>query len=381
MNRYLAFLNNYDIRPCRAQYLWWFYYLQDHLPNTYFIINKDYLNVDKNRWEYAQYEKAPYKYNNPSTFSLKHYTIMDRFEDSPELKNEIIPSRILKRAMTEPLPSVVNTIKEVLEQEDITASISWCNNASVEVACELYNIPTIHNESGALRTPFFIDTCYFDLSGVNGNTEFNKRFENFKKVTNNVEVFSRKELLSMVSQPHFRDYIKDLSKVNPQYECGVAMQVDVDTNVLAFNKGISEADVIRIAAQNHNHSLLIRNHPLSSIGYIRPASLGLGKVDESKNSLEFISKCKHLYTLNSSVAFEAMLMGRKATILGDNPFYNLQFMDENELVLALNFAVFSYLMPTTRLYNEEYYNMRIRCKEEEYLYNEGKKYWLEHEIK
>ena len=37
MTRYIAYLNNYDIRPCTAQYLWWFYYLMDHMPETCFL--------------------------------------------------------------------------------------------------------------------------------------------------------------------------------------------------------------------------------------------------------------------------------------------------------------------------------------------------------
>lgn len=376
MNRYLAYLNNYDIRPCRAQYLWWFYYLQDHLPNTYFIINRDYLNVDKNRWEYAKYETAPYKYTNPANLKPNSFFLMDRFEERLELEDVVVPSHILNKAIHTPIPSIKRVIVEKLvENPDITAGICWCNNASLDAACEEVGIPVIHNESGALRTPFFIDTCYFDFSGVNGNTEFMKRFNNFKLIANKVKIYTREELLSIISQPHFREYIKRLSEQASQYECGVALQVDVDTNVLAFNRDITESDVLNIAAKEFNRSLLVRNHPLSSLGYTRPASLGLGEVDTSKNSLEFISKCKRIYTLNSSVAFEALLLGREVKVFGDNPFRELQFMEKEELTLALNFAIFSYLMPTTRLYNEEYYNMRIRCKEEEYLYNEGQKYW------
>jgi hypothetical protein len=69
-------------------------------------------------------------------------------------------------------------------------------------------------------------------------------------------------------------------------------------------------------------------------------------------------------------------MGRRVRVFGDNPFRDLQYMNEEELTLALNFAIFSYLIPTSRLYNEDYYKMRIQCKEEEYLYNEGQRYWL-----
>ena len=376
VNKYLAFLNNYDIRPCKAQYLWWFYYLMDRLPNTYFILNNDYLNIDKNRWEWAQYEKAPYKYKNPAELSPKNFKIMDKVTDLPELMFEQIPSFILNKVMNTEIPSIIKVVESVFEKEKITASISWCNNASVEAACRHFNIPAIHNESGALRSPRFKDTCYFDFSGVNGNTEFTRRFMEFEKTVSRVKIFTREELIRLVAGKDYLDYILNLYKTTPTYECGVAMQVDVDTNLIAFNRGVLEADIVNIAAKEYNSSLLIRNHPLSSLGYIRPASLGLGKVDESANSLEFLAKCKRIYTLNSSVAFEAMLLGREAAIFGDNPFRDMQYMNEDTKLLALNFAIFSYLMPTKRLYNEEYYNFRIDCKDEEILYNEGQKYWL-----
>ena len=376
MNNYLAFLNNYDIRPCTAQYLWWFYYVMDHLPSTSFIVNEDYLTVDKNRWEIANYKAAPYKYRNPVELSSDNITIMPRIADLPELQLNQIPSLLLRKAMLEPIPSVMKVVEKILNEREITASISWCNNASVEKVCKKYNIPAIHNESGALRSPRFKDTCYFDFSGVNGNTEFLKRFEEFEKISSRVKVFSREELLRIVTPKSNLDYILELDKVIPTYECGVAMQVDVDTNLVAFNRGVSEADVVNIAARRYFDSLLIRNHPLSSIGYIKPASNGLGVVDNSSNSLELLVKCKRLYTLNSSVAFEAMLLGREAKIFGDNPFRCMQFMNENERLLALNFAIFSYLMPTFRLYNEDYYNFRIQCKDEEEIYREGQNYWL-----
>ena len=52
----------------------------------------------------------------------------------------------------------------------------------------------------------------------------------------------------LVSQP-YRSYIKELANKVPEYECGVALQVDVDTNVLAFNRDVTESDVLNIAAK------------------------------------------------------------------------------------------------------------------------------------
>lgn len=379
MNRYLAFLNNYDIRPCKAQYLWWFYYLQDHLPETYFVVNEDYMKVDPNRWEVAKYETAPYKYRNPKELHPKNYSILRRINEYPELKSEKIPSKILKKAMTEPLPFLTVELDKILESEkDIVAAIVWCNNASLEYSCKHHNIPVIHNESGGIRSPWFKDTCYFDFGGVNGNTEFDKRYKEFRKIAHKVKILPREELLRIITPEHNQEYLFKMMNTTPTYDCGVALQVDVDTNLLTFNKEVQETDVVNLAVKRFK-KVVVRNHPLSSLGYIRPASLGLGEVDNSKNAWEFISKCEWIYTLNSSTAFEAFLLGKKAVILGDNPFYSLQYWNDNpeEMTLALNFAIFSYLMPTKRLYDEGYYTFRLNCEDEEEIYNEGQKYWLE----
>lgn len=376
MNKYLAYLNHYDIRPCTAQYLWWFYYLQDHLPNTHFIINKDYLNIDKNRWEYKRYQTAPYKYRNPEELDTKNYTVLKRFKDYPEIIHERIPSKILQKAVSVPNKHLVSDIKDVIRKENVTAAITWCNNASLKVACQICEIPVIHNESGAIRSPWFKDTCYFDFNGVNGETSFFDRFFEFDKIADKVKIFSREELLKIVTPKNNQEYLFKCINTKPTYDCGVALQVDVDTNVLAYNYGIQEADIVNLAVKNFK-KVLVRNHPLSSLGYIRPASLGLGEVDTSKNAWEFISKCEHIWTLNSSTAFEALLMGRKVHIEGSNPFYSMQHWEETTLLKALNFAIFSYLIPTPRLYNEYYYNFRMNCFNEEEIYNEGQRYWLE----
>ena len=379
MHRYVAYLNTYYNRPCTAQFLWWFYYLLDHLPDTFLVTNRDYHVDQARRWEYAKYEKAPYEYSNPAYLQPKYYYTMKRFDEYEELKGLETPTQLLNASIHTPIPSIVEELLSQVfstsENKNLTAGISWVNNASFDEACKIVGIPSIHNESGALRSPFFLDSCYFDFSGVNGNTEFEKRFKLFKKISDKVKIYSREELLKLVSKEQQRDYVLGIHSQAPTYECGVAMQVDIDTNVLAFNRGVTETDVVNMAAKKYNNSLIIRNHPLSSIGYIKSGSLGAAQVDTSNNSLEFISKCKRIYTLNSSVAFEALLLGREVKIFGDSPFRILQFMDEEELTLALNFAVFSYLIHISRLYDTAYYDMRIRCKEEEYLYNEGQKYW------
>ena len=140
--------------------------------------------------------------------------------------------------------------------------------------------------------------------------------------------------------------------------------------MIAYNKGWSSADLINKAMKDYG-TILIRNHPLASMQYAATTSLGSGVMDTSNNSLEFVSKCKKIMTINSSVAFEAMLMGREVEILGDSPFARIPAMLSGSKLLALNFAVFSYLVPNRLWDNEEYIKFRLNEKDEEVLYNKG----------
>ena len=365
---YLVYLNNYDIRPCKAQYLFWFYYMLERFPEALFVINNDYVNPDPNRWEVCKPQVA---YKNPKDLKLKYCIVLPKFEDLDEICFEKLPSRILNMAVNYEIPSLLMELSSIIKQENIEAVITCCNNRSLERACDINKVPCIHTEQGPLRPPFFKRTAYFDFKGVNGNTEFSTRFSEFKKVADKVKVYPKRDLLSIIcaDKEKARELIS-LSKEKPVYDCGVAMQVDVDTNLIAYNNNVSQTDLLNMAIREHGN-VLVRNHPLSSSGYTSSCSLGPSTLDDSKNSFEFISKCKKIWTINSSVGFEALLMGKEVCFEGDTPFKELAKMSDDELLLALNFAIFSYLVSPQDLNSEKYHEFRINCKDELELYNKG----------
>ena len=361
-SRYLAYLNHYDIRPCTAQYLWLYMVMLNKLPNAYFVINEDYLNPDRNRIEFTQTYRFPYLDKIPESLTPEKYSIFDKAE---ELTNDIIPSFILHKIVNEGFQTYRDMLDAVIQLENnFKGALLWVNNKSVEDTFAKYNLPVIHNESGALRSPFFKDTIYFDFKGVNGNTSFIDRFTEFKRIAYKFPIYTRKELLQIVS-PNNYEYLINLSNKKPKYECGVALQVDVDTNVLVYNKGVHLQDVLNLAIKETEGKVLVRNHPLSSMGFNSTISIGKVDLDTSTNSLEFISKCKEVGCLNSSVGFEALLLGRKVKFYGDTPFKWITYMNEEDQLLALNFAIFSYLVPSELVFNEKYYDYRIEIQGDE----------------
>lgn len=373
-SNYLAYLNHYDIRPCTAQYLWLYMLLLNKLPDSVFILNKDYINPDRNRIEFTQLHRFPYIKEIPETLYPKNGIILNKVEDV--IIDERIPSKILNKVVSEVIPEYESNLRKVIESNNLKGALTWVNNKTLEEVFKEYNLPVIHNESGALRAPFFNDTIYFDFKGVNGNTSFKERFEEFKKVSKQFPIYNRKELLQL-SSPHKYKELIELSNKKPEYECGVALQVDVDTNMMVYNKGINSTDMLNLAVKEF-HKVLVRNHPLSSIGYNSNISIGNCTLDNSKNSLEFISKCKNIWCINSSVGFEALLLGKNVKFFGDTPFKWITYMNEEDKLLALNFAVFNYLVPSQLVFNEDYYDYRVKVKgdEEEIYYQFKKNHWL-----
>lgn len=370
---YLAYLNHYNIRQCKAQYLSVMYeILGKNLP-THFILNREYLQKYEKgkRWEVRWVEENWGSYREVmSRLKFTDYTLMKNPEeltlDSYFDIEEKSPSQILYSTVNNPnIPEEVDAIKEVLQKKGrkIKAGLTWVNNRCFKETLNEFNLPVIHHEMGPFRPATYIPTIYMDFSGVNGDTEFDKRFREFLKVSNKVPILSRKELIRIISPQHYNELFKILDNKERDYEIGVGLQVEVDTNLLLFNNGRNWIDPILAAKVDSTGKVLVRPHPLA--GYIMKPDVRL-EIDNLKgNAVEFINKCNKIYCLNSSVGFEAILLGREAKIFGDSPFKNVCSMDEETQLKALNFAIFGYLIHRDLLFNDTYYDFRLAHRGDE----------------
>lgn len=370
---YLAYFSHYDTRPCLCQYLWVYYMVRDKLPDTYYILNEDYIRpfTPQQRWEMRVDRALEKGYLPPTIHTPENYTILEKAQVSyPDL----MPSEVLRQSVKNGVKGQHEAIEKVLDNYNIKAGLLWLNNVAFKKQLNERNIPVIHNEGGALRHDVYRESIYFDFSGVNGNTEFDKRFKNFLKISDKVKILDRKELLKVISPKYSDELIKVLTrKTKPEYKIGVGMQVEMDTNLLIYNNGYAYFDVV-LQARKECNNVLIRNHPCASVKFV---NLFGCELDTSKNSYEFINSCENVYCMNSSVGLEAMLLGRKAKIFGQNPFKSLTTMDEETLIKALNFAIFGYQVPVELLFDDNYYSKRIEMglENEEDLYNLGLEVW------
>lgn len=359
---YLVYLNHYDIRQCEAQYLSVMYEILGKNLNAHFILNKDYLKKFKEgeRWEVRWVRNHWGDYNKVySRLKPENYTIMKKPEEFINMK-DFTPSEMLRYVVTMPFQEQVNVIEDILKKKDIKAGITWVNNYCFKEALKLHKIPTIHHEMGPFRPTCYIPTIYLDFSGVNGNTEFDTRFKEFLKIANKVPILTRRELIRIISPKHYQRLYDILDNKKFEYEIGVGLQVEVDTNLLLFNNGRTWVDPILKARADSATKVLVRPHP--SAGFLMKSDNKLVIDDLTKgDAQDFINKCRKIYCLNSSIGFEAILLGRESKIFGDSPFKNVCNMDEEHKLLALNFAIFGYLIHRNFLFNENYYNFRLNC--------------------
>ena len=254
-------------------------------------------------------------------------------------------------------------LEQLKEVYDIKAVVLWSNCPSVKKIANQHHIPVIHNEMGPLREPTYQPTCYFDFSGVNGNTESQTRFNEFNKTENSSPVMGRLALLSL-----FSNIVKPIRKFD-EFEIGVPLQVEDDSNIIAFSNGFNNHELIDYA-QSFSKKVLIRKHPYGRANYN-----GIEHEDKTLTPQEFIYLCERIITINSSVGLEAILLGKSSEILGDSPF---KFASQNNESLAkkISFILLNYLIPFNFLFNKEYYDWRISLPSEMEIRDKHLNYYL-----
>ncbi len=275
------------------------------------------------------------------------------------LKTRLLSDTLVWRHLiTEVDDELVELICEQVEVlshlEPCEALLTWCNYASLSEAATRLGLPLLHCELGPLRTPWYRPLGNLDFSRVNGDTEAAARWR-----------------ASNPLPPAFTDLtalraalrLYPLSAPTAQAidaRLGIPLQVEDDSNVLAYGNGFDMWLLIQYAQEQFDcEDLLIRPHP--------GAHLSLGgdcRLDDSPDSAAFVSRCERLLTLNSSVAVEAMLMERPVSILGDSPARHLAghgLGDARVATLAeLEFLLLNYFVPYDLLFDAEYLRWRLR---------------------
>jgi len=361
----VSFLYPFPLRGADAPFLWVYYHQLSKLKpdQVCFILDHSYLQPleyfeEKGRWE-MQNEFVTKETHSKINQYGNHLLPQARLSEIYAETNHDLT--FFRNYLSFPIPKLQALIYEKLKIissiTKIDAVMSWSNCPSLQYACDALGIRVIYNELGPLRSSNFLPTGCFDFSGVNGHTSAVTRFVRFVDQYKRgfIELSSREAILAK-----FADKLGTVKKITPRYEYGLALQVENDSNVIAYSNGFDNVKLINEIKKKSN-SILIRKHPGSSIDYSV-----YGELDRSPTSIEFILNCKKIASVNSGTIMEALLFDKKVELFGDCPYKIIymgekfpEFSEKEFKKLVLNFLVFNYFMSFRFLFDMDYISFRL----------------------
>ena len=356
-----VFLPPYPFRGVKAPYLWVFYRLLSTLQEkSLFITGDDYL-CDPEQWR----EQGRWEFDVPTINNLGYSPPTQETFDRHEfglLDNDLFvrllsethqnPMAAFNVFLTHRIPELGSELRIILNAQikcGIEGILSICNCPSLEHVAQELDIPVIHIEVGPLRAPMYLGTGYVDFRGVNGNTEAQVRY--LSVAHDCITQLSMAELHQFFAQEILPQ------KGGAGFELGLALQVEDDSNIIAYSNGFNNLSLISYArTQCSSENILIRPHPGSHFQLQNTAS----EIDHSPNSLEFLLRCQRIVTINSSVGLEGLLLESDVQILGDTSYRFIdEVADESERVNRMAFYLFAYLVPFELMFDTNYLHFRL----------------------
>lgn len=360
-----VFLPSFPFRAYEAPFLWvYFKFLQSAREPCLFLVGKDYLKDiqawnDDERWEVSEAAQAQFGYELPSfeVLSKHKFEVIDEESlFSYSLKMNYNNNLVFKKFLTDKIDGLYKDIKSNLANHiDVEAVLTWCNCPSLSIAANELDIPVIHLELGPMREPAFRSTGYFDFRGVNGNTEAEYRYLN-----EGVGLKCSIEMSDLYDYFSRNNRIGHVADNSSPFCFGVPLQVDDDSNIIAFSGEFTNQSLVTHAlTKAEKKPILVRQHPG---GGFRPNTSKLISIDDSPNVFHFLTQCERVITINSSVGFEALLMGKEACVLGDSSFkFITNSCEEEERVRRTAFFLFGYLVPFHLLFDFNYIRFRLNA--------------------
>jgi hypothetical protein len=355
-----AFLLPFPFRGYPAPYLWVYYRLLTTFREPIlFITGRDYVQAPEHwsargRWEMQAYSGQRLGYRIPSETEMAHHRyrfLADALFETLLAESGGNPVAAFRRLLSERIHGLETAFAEALAatgRHDIEAVLTWCNCPSLTAAAARLGIPVLHLEMGPLRWPHYRPTAYLDFRGVNGNTEAEARY--------------------LAAAPRFGDGVTverlraffhagPLPEASRQHGTGVALQVEDDSNLVAFGHGYDNQSLLVRAHLDHaDGDVLVRPHP-GSLFALKPDWY---RLDDSADAIGFVRRCRRILTINSSVGLEALLMGTPVDVLGDCSYRHLaEAGDPAEATARLAHYLFAYLVPMDLIYDPAYLRFRL----------------------
>ncbi|MBQ2799426.1 MAG: hypothetical protein IJF09_08575 [Ruminiclostridium sp.] len=235
--------------------------------------------------------------------------------------------------------------------------------AVIDTLAEKYGIPVICGGKGPLRSPYYIETAYFNFGDVYGTDECEHRYNQFMKEWNEpFEFFTNEELLAIFLDKTYLPYLKYYD-VPPTLEMSVAGTYCVMPTL--FSKTMAnDIEIIREVQEKFPGKYLFRPNPADPFEakYHLPDAV----IDKSAPSLLAILASKRTASMGSNILFDVMLWNRVSCCKTD--LFPFGFMCEKTYgaeaekkapVSFLNFFCFAYLPPFELAWDIDYIRWRL----------------------
>jgi len=267
--------------------------------------------------------------------------------------------------------NLTEALKKFQDYYNLKVMFSFWPCPSLVESCKNVNIPIFFIDISAMRPPHTVPLHFFDSTATHSDSNFLTRYDSFKKTTKNYfSNHTKQQLIDILVNEEFKSLF--LNKDSNEYDIGIAMQSSWYIGRISGRKQpISNEELVSLVMENYTgEKILVRNSPSSH----SQLSFAGTQSDTSRNSIEFIKKCKKIITVQSNLAFESILCDKETYVLSDNvhKIFSKQFItntqhNNNELDM-LNYFIFGYLIPSELRFDKEYIQWRLNNPPENDIY-------------
>lgn len=380
---FAQFILPFDVRRDPFNYEWVVYLARHRIQDLAIIGPEHYwrdvqARIESSSWATRPDTAAFFGYDLPSQAALDRAPNVPLSADLLENTRRRLtaPALVWREAILRRIPELEPAVRAALQAVGPPEALFlWANCASAEAAARRLGVPTVHQELGPLRPPFFRSTAYFDLRGVNGRTDAERRWRRFLAEGTSQPILTRDALLELMTV-----WTPNAEERNT-HQTGVALQVPHDSNIVAFGKGFDAYEVIATALDYLPGPHLVRAHPQADLKF---SDLPVDWHTEQHAS-QFLARIESLITINSSLALEAMLLGKPTYVMGESPFalggWNLHtrtpILNDAMQLKWLNWIIFGYLIPFDLLFDIDYCRWRLTDPSEADIYSRNHQWWLD----
>ena len=216
-------------------------------------------------------------------------------------------------------------VTNILEDTNPEIVFCWNFDGILKDACRKKGVAAYFNELGLSRSPNPL-IYYSDASGVNATSSLKKFWRQFNcfELSENEKTIARLTLgevkANYIISDERKAEIQEMLSLSNKKTVLIALQVEDDSNIIAGSKFSSMQQFVDLCLRLDHDDLqfIIKKHPgdRNCNLYVKDYPV---VVDEF-STCELVAISDYVFTVNSSVGFEALLAGKTIFTFGNAPY-------------------------------------------------------------